>query len=49
VQFWRQYAMAEYRAAERRRRQRIAEYNARMEQIKADKAEALKAASEALS
>ena len=49
VTFWRQYALAEYRAVQRRRRQRIADYNARMAQIKADKAEALKAASEALS
>ena len=49
VTVWRQYALAEYRAARKRRRQRIIEYNARMEQIKAEKAEALKAASEALS
>jgi hypothetical protein len=49
VVVWRQYARAEFRAVEKRRRQRIAEYNARMEQIKADKAEALKAATEALS
>ena len=49
VTLWRQYALAEYRAVEKRRRQRIAEYNARMEQLKAEKADALKAATEALS
>jgi hypothetical protein len=49
VTFWRQYALAEYRAVEKRHRQRIADHNARMEQLHADRAEALKAATEALS
>jgi hypothetical protein len=49
VQFWRQYALAEYRAAEKRRRQRILEHNERVEQLMAEKAEARRAASEAVS
>jgi hypothetical protein len=49
VQLWRQIAMAEYRAADRMRRQRIAEYNARMKQLHEERAEAMKAAREALS
>ena len=49
VQLWRQIALAEYRAAENVRRERIAEYNARVKQLKEERAEAMKAAREALS
>jgi hypothetical protein len=49
VQLWRQIAMAEYRAADKLRRQRVAEYNARMQQLHDERTEAMKAAREALS
>lgn len=49
VTVWRQYALAEFRAAEVRRARRVTEYYARMEQIRAEKAEALKAATDAVS
>jgi hypothetical protein len=49
VQLWRQIALAELRAVQKRRAQLIAEYNARMEQLHEERAEALKAAAEALS
>jgi hypothetical protein len=49
VMVWRQYALAEYRAAEKRRRQRILEHNARVQQMRAEKEEARRAAAEAVS
>ena len=49
VQLWRQIAMAEYRAADKVRRQRVAEHNARMRQLHEERADAMKAAREALS
>jgi hypothetical protein len=49
VQVWRQLALAEFRAVERRRAQRIAEYNARVQQLHDERAEALRVAREALS
>jgi hypothetical protein len=49
VQLWRQIVLAEYRAAAKVRRQRVAEYNARMNQLREERAEAMKAAREALS
>ena len=49
VQLWRQIALAEYRAAEQVRRERIEEYNARMEQLREERLAAQEAAREALS
>ena len=49
VTVWRQYALAEFRAAEVARARRVTEYYARMEEIRAEKAEALKAATDAAS
>jgi hypothetical protein len=49
VQLWRQIALAEYRAAEKVRRQRIIEHNARVKQLREERAEAMAAAREALS
>lgn len=48
VTFWRQYAMAEYRAAAKRRAARIAAHNARMEEQRAEKEAARRAATEAI-
>jgi hypothetical protein len=48
VTFWRQYALAEFRAAEVRRARRVTEYYARMEQLRAEKEAALKSASDAI-
>jgi hypothetical protein len=47
VTVWRQYALAEYRAAAKRRRRLILEHNERVLQMRAERAEALKAATEA--
>jgi hypothetical protein len=49
VQVWRQIALAEFRAAERMRTERIVEYNARMAELRAARADARKAAQQALS
>jgi hypothetical protein len=49
VQVWRQIALAEFRAAERMRAQRIADYNARMQELREAREEARKAAHQALS
>ena len=49
VTFWRQYAMAEYRAAAKRRVARINAHNARMQEQRAEKEEARRAATEAIS
>jgi type VI protein secretion system component VasK len=49
VQLWRQIALAEFRHAETRRRVRVAEYNARMQQLREDREEAMRAAHQALS
>ena len=49
VTFWRQYVLAEFRGAQKRLRRQVLEHNARMEQLHADRAEALKAATQALS
>jgi hypothetical protein len=48
VQFWRQYARAEYRALRRRQQERIREYNERMEELRRQRTEAVRAANEAL-